>query len=85
MDTSTSRPGSPQRAGELPLCVDLDGTLLRSDVLVESIVALLRQKPLYSMRMLPWLLRGRAEFKQAVAENVELNVDRLPYRTELID
>ena len=28
-----------------PLCVDLDGTLLRTDVLWESIIALMRHKP----------------------------------------
>ena len=36
------------RAGT-PLCVDLDGTLIRSDLLVESALALLAKKP----RLLP--------------------------------
>src|SRR5438093_8817590 len=34
-------------SGELPLCVDLDGTLLRTDTLLESALALLKSKPLY--------------------------------------
>ena len=34
---------------DLPLCVDLDGTLIRSDLLVESALALLRQHPLQAL------------------------------------
>ena len=85
MDAYSKRPESQYREDLLPLCVDLDGTLLRSDVLLESIVALLRHKPLTSLRVLLWLIRGRARFKEAVAENGDLNVTHLPYRTELVD
>ena len=50
----------------LPLCVDLDGTLIRSDMLYEGFCALATDP-----RVIPTLLllfRGRAAFKQAVAD-----------------
>jgi 4-hydroxybenzoate polyprenyltransferase len=68
-----------------PLCVDLDGTLITSDTLWESVVLLFRQRPL-SITVLPfWLLGGRAGFKRRVSQSVRLNAATLPYRAALID
>ncbi len=38
------------------LCVDLDGTLLRSDLLYESLLTLLASNPLYVFLLPLWLL-----------------------------
>ena len=66
----------------LPLCVDLDGTLVRSDSLLEGIFAL----PL-SLR-LPWcfagLFSGRAAFKNRVAALSKLDPATLPYNEQLL-
>lgn len=62
-----------------PLCVDLDGTLIRSDLLIESIVALLRINPLFLLLLPVWLVGGRAHLKQQIAERVELDPVPLPY------
>src|SRR5271165_1806662 len=43
----------------VPLCVDLDGTLVRTDLLWESLVRLLRRNPLYALAVPFWFLRGR--------------------------
>lgn len=68
-----------------PLCVDLDGTLLRSDLLLESLIILLRTRPL-SIFLIPfWLLAGRSAIKQEIAKRVDLNVRSLPYHDELVD
>jgi 4-hydroxybenzoate polyprenyltransferase len=68
-----------------PLCVDLDGTLLCTDTLWESVILLLRQRP-WLMFLAPfWLFRGRAHFKEAVAGHTALNVAHLPYRSELVE
>jgi len=76
---------SPQTEKEqLPLCVDLDGTLVRSDVLLESSIALLRARPIYIFAMMSWLPLGRARFKDLIAQHVELDVSNLPYRKELV-
>jgi len=66
------------------ICVDLDGTLVRSDTLLESILALLRRRP-YLVFVLPfWLLGGRAGFKERIASAIELDVTLLPYNAELV-
>ena len=67
------------------LCVDLDGTLSRTDTLVETVLMLMRQKPL-ALLMLPlWLTRGRAAFKAAIARAVAFDPGDLSYNDELID
>ncbi|HEX6245805.1 MAG TPA: UbiA family prenyltransferase [Polyangiales bacterium] len=68
-----------------PLCVDLDGTLIVTDTLWESVVLILRQRPWLTLFLPFWLLRGRAGFKEAVREHVSLDVAALPYREPLVD
>jgi len=68
-----------------PLCVDLDGTLVRSDTLIESTLLLVRQRP-SRLPLLPWwLLRGRPFLKRRLAESVEIDPASLPYNEELLD
>ena len=69
---------------DIPLCVDLDGTLVRSDLLVESALALLRRNPLYLFLFPAWLLRGKAYLKRAIARRVVLDVTRLPYDARVL-
>ena len=68
-----------------PLCVDLDGTLIRSDLLLESALALIRKNPLYLFLLPLWLMRGKAVLKAEIAARVELNAAVLPYNRELIE
>ena len=51
---------------DVPLAVDLDGTLIASDSLAESALLLIKQKPWYVLRMLFWLLRGRRKLKAEI-------------------
>ncbi len=67
-----------------PLVVDLDGTLLRSDLLLESAFRLLRQHPLRLLAALPYLLRGRAPLKAQLAAACTLDASTLPYNRQLI-
>jgi 4-hydroxybenzoate polyprenyltransferase len=69
----------------VPLCVDLDGTLIRSDLLFESAILLLKRNPFYLVRMLIWLMRGKAIVKAEIAARVTLNAASLPYNTELVE
>lgn len=67
-----------------PLCVDLDGTLLRTDTLFEMLAGALRDWRI--LLMLPiWLLRGRAVLKQELARRVSLDPAALPYETRLLE
>ena len=79
---STSDPAA--NAPVLPLCVDLDGTLVRSDTLVDSTLALARQHPALLLRLPAWLGEGKAALKRHITESVELDVVHLPYNHELM-
>ncbi|HSH09578.1 MAG TPA: UbiA family prenyltransferase, partial [Oceanipulchritudo sp.] len=50
-----------------PLCVDMDGTLLRTDSLDECFWAAVSQEPLLLFKLPVWLVRGRAAFKARMA------------------
>ncbi|HUX43932.1 MAG TPA: UbiA family prenyltransferase [Terracidiphilus sp.] len=67
-----------------PLCVDLDGTLVKSDTLLDALCQLLRDRPLAFWRAPLWLSGGRARFKLEVARLAPLEPARLPYNTELV-
>ena len=68
----------------IPLGVDLDGTLVKTDLLLESFLALLKQRP-SALFLLPlWLLRGKAYLKREIAKSVTLDVTCLPYREPLL-
>lgn len=62
----------------VPLAVDLDGTLIRSDLLVESLCVLLKTKPLIALLVPFWLLRGKAWVKAQIARHTRLSPRRLP-------
>jgi 4-hydroxybenzoate polyprenyltransferase len=82
--TATSAPAPTEGATRDPLCVDLDGTLLKTDMLHESLLLLLQKRTSDIVRAPFWLLRGRAFFKRALAERVMPDVARLPYREDLL-
>jgi 4-hydroxybenzoate polyprenyltransferase/phosphoserine phosphatase len=67
-----------------PLVVDLDGTLIRTDLLVESCFALLGEAPLRLPAMFSALLQGRAAFKARVAAAVALDLARLPFNEDFL-
>lgn len=69
---------------EIPLCVDLDGTLVKSDTLLDSVLALARQHPRQILRIPGWLAKGKAGFKAHVTSAVALDVPHLPYNRPLL-
>lgn len=72
-----------ERAG-LPLCVDLDGTLVATDTLFEGLMAALRRRPWVLLLLLPWLLRDRAAMKARLAGLAPPEVAALPVRDEVL-
>jgi 4-hydroxybenzoate polyprenyltransferase/phosphoserine phosphatase len=74
--------------GDSPLSrtivVDLDGTLVNSDLLVENLFLFLRLYPLRVVSLFLWLLRGKAHFKRQLADAVLPSVDNLPYNKPLL-
>ncbi|MFC6489345.1 UbiA family prenyltransferase [Nitratireductor sp. GCM10026969] len=69
----------------VPLAVDLDGTLIATDLLWESLFLLIRRNPLWLFLIPWWLWQGRARLKCAIAERVELDPAALPYRAALVE
>jgi len=67
-----------------PVFVDLDGTLIRTDLLWESLAALLRARPLSLLRLPLWLASGKAAFKARLAERAVPDPQTLPYREEVL-
>ena len=67
-----------------PLVVDLDGVLVRSDLLVESAFAFLGRHPLSAPRIAVWLTHGRARLKAELAARTALDAATLPYDPEIL-
>src|SRR5687768_6716097 len=74
-----------QLESNVPLCVDLDGTLLKSDILVESFFALLRNDLKYACLAPFWLTKGKAHLKHQIAARVEVDIALLPYHPSLLE
>ena len=67
-----------------PLCVDLHGSLLRTDLLLEGWLTLVKRNPLYVLLSLLWLLHGKAVLKAEVARRIRFNPEALPYNSEVL-
>ena len=67
------------------LCVDLDGTLIRGNVLWECVLVLLKTRPALVVLLPIWLLSGRASLKRRLAARVRLDPAKLSYRQPVLD
>ena len=72
-------------ADSAPLVVDLDGTLLKSDLLLESANQFVTHHPMQALRLLGWLAAGRSALKARLAEQCEFDASVLPYNGEVVD
>jgi len=77
-------PARLDNQAECPLCVDLDGTLIRTDLLYESVAILARRSPATLLALPAWLAGGRGRLKREVARRVEIRPELLPYNEELL-
>lgn len=73
------------REPEPPLCVDLDGSLLRTDLLLESALDLLHRNPLYLFAFAAWLVMGKARLKREIARRAAIDVSTLPYDQRVLE
>ncbi len=76
--------GAVATVTDVPLVVDLDGTLIKSDVLWESLMLLMRDRPWALIRALRWLSGGKASFKAKLVAEVALDPAALPYRDDVL-
>lgn len=70
---------------QIPLCVDLDGTLVKTDTLHEQILRLLKANVLYLFLLPFWMLAGKASFKANIAKKVKISVSALPYDLQVLE
>ncbi|MCV3240934.1 UbiA family prenyltransferase [Mesorhizobium sp. ZC-5] len=68
----------------IPLAVDLDGTLIATDLLWEGLFLLLRKNPLFLFMVPVWLASGPARLKCEIAARIDIDATGLPYRDEVI-
>ncbi len=70
---------------EPPLCVDLDGTLVRSDTLLEASAVFIKADPARAPLQLLWALRGPAYVKRQLTSRIAINPAALPYNERLLE
>mgnify|MGYP001225630775 CR=1 FL=1 len=69
----------------IPLAVDLDGTLIATDLLWEGLFLLLRKNPLLLLMVPIWAFQGPARLKLEIAKRVDIDPAALPYREALVE
>ena len=69
---------------EKPLVIDLDGTLLNSDILVESLSSLVASSPIKAFRACLSLRDGKAALKANLAQSAQLDLETLPWNTAVV-
>jgi 4-hydroxybenzoate polyprenyltransferase len=78
-------PAPLSSAERIPICVDLDGTLIFTDLLWECIVRFVRNRPWQFYCLFVWAFQGRDILKRRLAERVEVDPGTLPYNEPLLE
>ena len=65
--------------------MDLDGTLVKSDTLLDTVLVLARQSPRSLLQFPRWIVQGKAAFKRNVSSVAALDVAHLPYNQPLLE
>ena len=74
-----------QAFDNIPLIVDLDGTLINTDLLHEGIAALVKKNPLNVFLLFAWLLKGKVYLKNRISQIAKIRLDLLPYNMSLLE
>jgi 4-hydroxybenzoate polyprenyltransferase len=69
----------------MALVVDLDGTLISTDSLVEGVLALIKRNPLLLFMLPIWWMRGRPQLKKNVCRLAPIDASALPYNQAIIE
>jgi 4-hydroxybenzoate polyprenyltransferase/phosphoserine phosphatase len=81
---SSEAPANATPHNGRPLVVDLDGTLIHTDMLHEFAIRLLRDKPHFILAIPFWLSYGKAFLKQKLVSHVDAEISTLPFNQNLI-
>ena len=69
----------------VPLCIDLDGTLVATDTLWEGLASVLIRRPWLIFAAIAWAIAGKAVLKREVAARYQSAGGDWPYRAEVIE
>jgi len=67
-----------------PLCIDLDGTLVKTDTFAQALLQLIRTRPTVLLSIPRWAADGLAAFKQRIAQEIELDPAALPLHSDFL-
>jgi len=67
-----------------PLVVDLDGTLIRTDMLWECLVLLIKRRPWDIWKVIPWVLKGKAHLKRRLVDVLNPEVSLIPFNDQVV-
>lgn len=85
-NAGSARPASLSSSDlSVPLCVDLDGTLLNTDMLWESLKDVMRKRPWWILMFPCWFIQGRAHLKQKVAARANVDPTALPVHRAFLE
>lgn len=70
---------------DLPICVDLDGTLIRNDVTMIALKCFLKQRFWNVFLVIWWFFHGRARLKYELSKFVKLDFSKLDYNIEFLN
>jgi len=73
------------KPANLPLVIDLEGALLKTDAWLERVIAAVFERPLGALLALPRLLRGRSALEDRLREITTLDAEGIPLRQPLVD
>lgn len=85
MPANVQPEGAAAQNAPVPLVIDLDGTLLRSDLLVEAIFAFIGRHPTAILKLIAAFFRGRAGLKDFLAQTIEVDPAILPYDEAVLE
>jgi len=74
----------PESSAHKPLCVDLDGTLIKTDTLVELFFRALKASPLTVFLMPFWLIKGIAYLKIRLSERFADRLNTVPFSMQFL-
>ncbi|MBC7281700.1 UbiA family prenyltransferase [Hoeflea sp.] len=69
----------------VPLCIDLDGTLVATDTLWEGLASVLIRRPWLIFAAIAWAIAGKAVLKREIAARYQSEGGDWPYRAEVIE
>ena len=68
-----------------PVVVDLDGTFIKTDILHEGVIILLRRNPLNIFRCIYWWMKGKVFLKNQIYKRATIKYELLPVNKEVLN